>query len=404
MDGRMDPERWPPGEPAVAVKLSLAAVLGLAIVGCSDHRISLGEFLEMQQEACKAATTQPTTQPAARKALAEIIDKHLGPYKVGPSDVMVINLTGANQAQIVSPVQVRVDRNGMIELPLVGSIKVTGMELEDVDKAVRKAYVPKVYQQVVVHTTLVTPADTNVIVSGAVVAPGLVRLRRTERNLLFAINTAGGISQAASGKATLRRLRRPTEVVTLDLMDPVQLKAALTLDPLEPGDMIYVHPATPNMVFVGGLVNAPRPQTYPAGVNITILQALAASGGLRTDVTPREATLIRHMPDGRDVHVKLDLDRITSGKDPNITLAAGDILWIPHTIETRIQDWINRNIFIRGGVTVTYGVTGTEDMLHHDVGPEGVTGRSLQDLFDPFGDLARSSALQALQARPVPPP
>ena len=112
------------------------------------------------------------------------------------------------------------------------------------------------------------------------------------------------------------------------------MQAALSLDPLENGDIVTVHAATPNTVFVGGLVNVPRPQMYPQGVEMTVLQAIAGAAGLRTDVTPREATLIRRMPDGTDAHVRLNLDRITRGQDPNLVLAAGDILWVPDTLET----------------------------------------------------------------------
>ena len=36
---------------------------------------------------------------------------------------------------------------------------------------------------------------------------------------------------------------------------------------------------------------------------------------------------------GHDVHVKLDLDRIQRSEDPDITLAAGDVLWVPFTLQ-----------------------------------------------------------------------
>ncbi len=93
---------------------------------------------------------------------------------------------------------------------------------------------------------------TNVLVVGAVAAPGLVPLRRTERNMLFAIVGAGGISEIASGQATLHRIRTPTDEVTLNLTDPIQLRDALALKPLKQGDIVYVYAAQPNTVFGGG--------------------------------------------------------------------------------------------------------------------------------------------------------
>jgi len=241
-------------------------------------------------------------------------------------------------------------------------------------------------------------------VVGAVTTPGLIRLRRTERNLLYAIASAGGLTDMTSGRATLRRIRNPDQPVTLDLTEPAELEAALALAPLENGDIISVA-ADPNTVFVGGLVNAPRPQTYPPGAPISVLQALAASGGLRTDVTPTEATLIRHMPDGRDVHVKIDIRRLQTAKDPNIQLAAGDILWVPDTVGTIVQDWINRNIYIRAGASanVNYNVSGIE-FLNRRSQQAGRFGSDLQSQFDPFGFLTQNALLQTINTRTATPP
>jgi len=258
-------------------------------------------------------------------------------------------------AQVVAALQVRVKSDGTINMPLAGSIKVADLTLEDAEEAVLAAYVPKSYRQANVLIQVSQAVPTNVLVLGAVVNPGLVPLSRTERNLLFAMARAGGASQSASGAVTLRRIRQ-AETVTLNLRDPEQLKAALAIEPLEQGDIVTVQAAKPNTVFVGGLVLASSPQSYAPGTEITLLQAVAAAGGLRTDVTPREATLIRRM-DGKDVHVKLNLDRIATGKDDNITLAAGDILWVPHTFGTRVEEFINRNLRIGASANANYGAS-----------------------------------------------
>jgi hypothetical protein len=200
----------------------------------------------------------------------------------------------------------------------------------------------------------------------------------------------------------LKRLRGG-DTVTLNLHDPEQVKAAVALPPLEDGDIVSVEASVPNTIFVGGLVNAPRPQEYPPGTTTTVLQAIAASGGLRTDVTPREGTLIRRLPDGRDVQVKLDMDRITKGKDPNITLLAGDVLWVPETVETRVQDWINRNAFIRVGASATYSLNYSMpgiDYLNNAARQAqfgGFNGSQTQQNFDPFGFLMRNQSLNAIQ-------
>jgi polysaccharide export outer membrane protein len=366
--------------------------------------MDLYRFLEMQQEIAQAPAPPDEAEQAA---LAAAVDKAMGPYRVGPDDVLVISMSGlesvgrvfTDQTEAAAPwVEARVDHEGNIRLPAVGFVHVAGLELIDVEQVVQDAYVPNVLKDAAVHVRLAEPATAKVLVTGAVTVPGLVPLRHNERNLLFALVGAGGVTQAASGMATLHRLRRPGEVVSLNLTDPEELRAALQLDPLQDGDIVRVHSAEPNTVFVGGLVNAPSPQFYPPGSQINVLQALAASGGLRTDVTPREATLIRRMSDGRDVHVKLNLDRIGKGQDPNIMLAAGDILWVPWSAETRTQDFINKNFFLKFGASVTYQLEGTEDYIHGDNFFRG-QGNDLESTFDPFGFLSRNASLQNISSR-----
>lgn len=370
----------------------------VALIGCkTDHRLPLSQFMEME-EACKATAAQTIAQMPP-----STVDQQFGAYKVGNGDVLRVTLT-TTQAPPFPPAMVRVDREGNVMLPVIGSVHVGDMELEDVDDAIRDAYVPKVFGEAVVHVELLAAEPTNVVVTGAVTLPGFVKLRRTERNMLHAIVAAGGLSQLAGGQATLRRVRNPAETITLDLTDPVQVNQALSLPPLENGDIIAVAAAPLNTIYVGGLVNRPAPIVLPPGVRLTALQVLAGASGLRTDVTPTEGTLIRRMPDGTDVHVKLDLDRMTRGEEPNITLVAGDILWVPDTFETKVQEWVNRNIFMRAGVSVTYNVSGVEFLNRRELQGQGVgRGTNLENSFDPLGFLGRNAALQDLTSRPVVP-
>jgi len=366
----------------------------VALTGCRpDHRMSLDRFVEEQRAAEKP-------QPPTEGAVAEQVGRLLQPFRVGPGDVVQVYINGGDE-RTAQPTRVRVDRNGDVNLPVVGPVRILDMEMEDAEQAVRRAFVPAVFKQASVHVELMAPETTNVLVVGAVTQAGLVPLRRTERNMLFAIVGAGGATEAASGKATLRRVRNPAESVTLDLTDPVQLRQAVSMAPLEAGDIIHVPAAQPNMIFVGGLVNRTSAQTYPPGAPISVLQALAAAGGLRNEVGPTEGTLVRHMPDGSDAHVKLSLPCLQRGECPNIALAAGDILWVPETFGTKVAEFINRNIFLRAGVSVNYNISGIE-FLNRNSQQSGGGGGNLQDSFDPLGFLNRNSLLQSINTRPTP--
>jgi polysaccharide export outer membrane protein len=373
--------------------------------GCSDHRVSLKQFLSAQDQALPAcAAAAPATQPAAGEAAGPVAlrpsDQVMGPYRVGPGDILAVTLSGVEQTPGVATLQARVDREGNIDLPFAGKVLVDGLELQDVEKAVQSAYVPAVYRQVSVHVDLTRPETVTVLVTGAVTSPGLVQLPRTQRNLLYAIAGAGGASNIASGEVTLRRMRDPDQTVTFNLLQPRQLQQALAMEPLQNGDIVSVQAAPPNSIFIGGLVMAPHVQVNPPGTQMNVLQAIASAGGLRTDVTPTELTLIRRMPDGKDIQVKLDVERIQKGKDPNINLAPGDILWAPDTLLTRAENWINQNIFIRGGFTAvaTYNVTGLDFMNNNaKQSALGINNANLENSFDPFGFLVRQQQLGNIQ-------
>jgi len=358
--------------------------------------MSLAQFLELQQAMAARSAEQVSTTPVA------LIDERLGPCRLGPDDVFTVTLTSP-QATIL-PFPARIDGEGFIDLPVAGRVKVAGLSPADAERLIKDAYVPEVYGDVAVNIQLAGAETTGVFVHGAVTLPGLIQLRHCERDLLHAVSAAGGATIDSSIEATLSRARRPAEVVTFDLTDPVQLQDALALAPLEDGDIIEVRPREPNTVFVGGLVLRPAPQVYPHGASVNVLQALASAQGLRTDVTPEEATLIRRMADGTDAMVKLNLDAIARGEAPNMMLEPGDILWVPPTAKTRVQDFINRNFFMRAGVSVTYNVTGIEFLNRHSQQSQGLGsgGGGLQDSFDPLGFLNRNAALQTIVNRPLP--
>ncbi len=344
--------------------ISLLAAGALLCGGCGPKGMTLDEFLAME-----AMATAEVTEPPPPVTFGP----RLAPYAIGPGDVLAVNVIGGQETQMPIAVEARVYEDGTIDLPLVGAVQVGSLELTEAEKAIQAAYVAKAFQEAVVHLVLQQPDTIDVLVTGTVERPGLIRLPRNERGLVQAVAAAGGFSQAASGCVKLVRLREPAETITVNLTHPDQVRTALALPPLQEGDMVEVAAADPNTVFVGGLVNVPGPQSYPQGVRVTVLQALAAASGLRTDVFPDQAVLVRHRADGQAVRVCLDLSRIEDGDDPNLQLAAGDILWVPHTAGTRVQEWINRNIYFRAGASASlnYNFLHNKDILNGD--EEGTT-------------------------------
>ncbi len=396
------------GRPSAARQFHVLAtgliVAGMVLCssGCGDQRISIDEFIAMQQAVDHRPAAEPTTKPA--ESTTDVWSRHaFTAYQVGSDDVLSVSLTGIEAPTVTTMVQVRIDADGAISLPMVGAVEVGGRTLQGVERAIQERYVPSIIKVLSVNVQVVEYNTTDVLVLGAVATPGLLPLPNNERDLLHAVARAGGVSYDASGQITLKRVRRPTEKITLNLLDAVQLEAAFALEPLESGDIIEVEAAEPSVVYVTGLVNAPGPKLFSPGTQLNLLQLLAASGGVITAVAPKEATLIRRMPDGDTVRVKIDLDRLwKDGTYPNITLAAGDIFEVPETVGTKALAWAHQNLFFRAGISVTGGVNlnynasaidwlNRRDLQKGRFGQGGLGGGggTLQDQFDPLGFFGR---------------
>ena len=79
----------------------LAAAMVL-LAGCGkEFRISLSEFLAMQEEAQKTGQGLPETRPAPPPPLTAeeraVIDRDLGPYRVGPGNLLAVDIIGPEQ-------------------------------------------------------------------------------------------------------------------------------------------------------------------------------------------------------------------------------------------------------------------------------------------------------------------
>jgi protein involved in polysaccharide export with SLBB domain len=328
----------------LVVPVLFAFLLGLS--ACADKRISPAELLEREQ-----ATT---AAPAAEIDLAALALTEVHPYQLKSGDVLSIRMFGLGEDRY-TPValELRVHDDGAIVPPLVGPIQVQGLTLTQVDQALIAAHVPKVVKDLSVFVQLGDAGTTTVLVFGAAANPGLVKLRQNERNILYALAAAGGLGEAAqaqgfsrgtTGRVRYRPINPQRQEVVYDLNDMNGLRSVLQAPPLESGDVLVVEAAETSAVYVDGLVNRPGPIMIPPRSTLSVLRAVMAAGGLRDLLTVRDATLIRTDSSGADVHVKLNLSEMFAGREADIALRPGDILHIPHTVDTYVQDWFFRNM------------------------------------------------------------
>ncbi len=320
-------------------RLLLLPALLLPTACKSDNRISLADMMQREHALAEAPAV-----PIEHERLA-LTDFH--PYQVGPRDVLGIQMTGLMDDRYAPTVlQVRVHRDGTISLPVVGSIKVGGLDLGQVEQAIIDAHVPDVVTDMAVYVELAATENTTVLVLGAAAAPGLVKLAHNERNPLYAIASAGGFSTTSSGRVRLKPIRPERHELVFDFNDVNDVRRALSGPPLESGDVLTVEAAENAAVYVGGLVNRPGPILIPPDSTLSVVRAVTAAGGLRDYLDVKEATLVRKLTDGDQVHVKLDLGKMLVGRAPDLELKPGDVLQIAHTADTFVQEWFFQNVMV----------------------------------------------------------
>jgi polysaccharide export outer membrane protein len=242
-------------------------------------------------------------------------------YKLGPEDLLKIEVFDHPELSV----QTRVSASGNISVPLVGQINVGGMSTRNLEEALTSrwsdgGFVRKPQVSVLVSEYM----SQKVAVMGQVAKPGQYALStaNTVRDILAqagGLNNGGtglptgfGVNGVAGDEATL--IHADGTKVTLDL------HALLEGDPAQnpqvtAGDAIYV-PRAP-MFYIYGEVQ--RPGQYRLERNMSVVQAIAAGGGLTPKGTEFGMKVKRRNSAGvlQDVSVK--------GRDP---LKADDVVTI----------------------------------------------------------------------------
>ena len=235
-------------------------------------------------------------------------------YIIGPGDVLELKLFDA--PELSGALDVLSD--GSVSLPLVGSVVLSGLTLQQASAWVRELLSDQLLRPEL-QLKVVRPRPIRVSVVGAVERPGLYSLTTTEAaqieggpstslsglpTLVDAIQKAGGITQQANLRAVQLQRRLPGQhgmparfkLASVNLLDLVMKGDQLQNPFLFDGDTIKLDRAedtpsaalelaatnlSPKVIDVNviGEVNSPGPLKLMA--NTPLVKAVLAAGGLR---------------------------------------------------------------------------------------------------------------------------
>ena len=218
--------------------------------------------------------------------------------------------------------EVRVAADGTVLLPLIGPVQLKGLTISQAEEVLQKRFQDAgIYRNPQVTIQLVEGPNQVATVIGEVhqVVPII-----GSRRLLDVLAVAGGLPPTASHVITISRPGL-AEPLVVDLgTDP--LHSGLANIPIFAGDTIII--SRIGVVYMLGAFKSagtiPLTQYSP----LTLMEATTLSGGISFQGKFDDVRLIRTVGDHRTV-VKLDIQRILHGKDPDPILQANDIVFIP---------------------------------------------------------------------------
>jgi len=304
-------------------------------------------------------------------------------YTLGSGDRIALDIFGV--PEFSKEYQVLVD--GTLNLPIIGSVSIQGLTLQQAANVITKRYEPFINVPVVTVTVIVA-RPLNIGLAGEVTRPGSYKINPTREGtgggvkfptLMEMLQLAKGVTSAGDMRnVQIRRPRRggPEQVTTVDLqdfLDTGNLRQDVTI---RDGDTIFVPTARtlnteevrqrasanfsaditkPIGVVIVGEVNRPGPYTVFASdvrstnqqtelsfVSIdqqqgavvglpTITRALKIAGGITTEADIRRVQIRRRVRGGNEQTIMVNLwDLLQKGDaTQDILLQEGDSVIIP---------------------------------------------------------------------------
>ena len=275
--------------------------------------------------------------------------------RIGPGDRLNIAILGRPESRtscVVLP-------DGMVYYDIAGGVKVSGLTVGQVEKKISDALTAtNEYRTPVVIADLAATGSQRFTILGQVGTPGSFPSRGAV-TLLDAIASAGGISPSADlGRAMVVRGNStiPADIEALVERGDMSQNIYITS-----GDYLFVPAAGLEKVNVLGSVNRPGPVPYSS--KLTIVSALAAAGGPSTSAASGKVAIIRGSLQTPKVAV-IDFKDITKGKAANFRIAPNDIIWVPQSPWTRVEEYVMlafRSAASTGAVRLAEELYGNDD-------------------------------------------
>ena len=227
---------------------------------------------------------------------------------------------------------VRVSGDGTISLPLLGVVPLEGLTTTQAEGVLRDLLSDRYLNDPQVWVFVKEAKSKKISVVGAVEKPGTLEMLGN-RTLLEAISEAGGLTHQAGKELHVLRADPSGATTRIDIdLDDLMIHGNPELNiRLQPGDVLNIPIDRIMHVYVDGALRKPGEVEYKSSRPLTLLQAIAAAGGLSERASQKGIVVIRTHEGGAQEAIKVDLKAVRKGKQQNFVLENGDSIYVPET-------------------------------------------------------------------------
>ena len=269
-------------------------------------------------------------------------------YLIGPGDHLVINLWG----MVEDSFEVSVNRDGIANVPHIGSVRLAGFTLEEAKSALKKDF-DKYFNGYQMNVTMGAMRSVTVYVTGDVRRPGAYTVS-SFATLVNALMVSGG----PSGTGTLRgiELKRGGKTITTFDMYDLLLKGDKSKDVrLLDEDVIFVPPVGPLVALTG---EVRRPGVYEMKGRTRVRDILYLAGGVSAQTFKGRIQYYKI----QDQHYRSVFEGSLDGLSQSV-LADGDVLRLFPVVDMPTVVRIQGPVARPGTYGVMPGVTKVSELI-----------------------------------------
>lgn len=270
--------------------------------------------------------------------LKELAEEAEPVYKMNAGDEIEIRVYGHEDLGMIT----KIGPDGMIGFAFMGQIRLSGLTISEGAETIRAGLEPYV-KNPVVSITLKAIESENVTIAGACAKPGVYGISNTTRLADLYAMAGSSASRLFNGvdvdiaDLSNSMIVRNGEILPVDFQKAIKNADLLNNIRLRRGDYVFIAQSMESAVTICGEIKNPQKRLYEHGMGL--IETLTAAGWV-LESHWKSVIIIRDGLSHPKMY-KVDVDGILAGKRRNVSLRAGDIVYVPK------DDLAEYNVFVR---------------------------------------------------------